>query len=398
MQPSRKLKLGLVAACALAAGLALFVGLHEPFPVPENSTTRDDHASPGRASEISSPVDESHRGPAVQAGAKDEWITRWEILNARSEDLERNGEMIMMLEELGASDAMRALALAEAESDPVLRNKFLEAALRGWGRTNPAAAIAWTKAQSLMDQGLAMSAVFHGAAHNPEEVVRLAAQLSGQDPEHAGDYGSYLISALSRAGEFNRAALFAEEAPAEIRVDLLNAAYAAWGGRDPQAALQFIEETTDSEMKTMAFNAAISAWANHDGKAVAEYAFDLPAGPGKTFALSVALRAWASTDLVAAATWMGSKDASPEFDLGAAVAATLPDAAQLPRFATTMAENITDAGLRTRVLATIVQQWAVTDPVAARAYAENSPTIRPEERPAVLAAFSPDFSPVSLVP
>lgn len=398
MPPPRKLKPVLTAACVLVVGVVLFVGRHGLFSLPENLAAKKVRASLRRANVASPPVAESNRNPVIQAATKDEWTTRWEALNARPESPERDKDMTALFEELGASDAMRALALAEAEANSVLRSEFIQAALRGWGRTDPAAAIAWAKAQSLLDQGMAMSAVFHGAAHVPEEAVRLAVQLSGQDPERAGDYGSYLISALSRAGEFSRAAGFAEEASQEIRVDLINAAYSAWGNREPQTALRFVEDISDPEMKTMAFNAAISAWANHDGKAVAEYALELPAGPGKTFAFSVALRAWAATDLVAAAKWLGSRDASPEFDFGAAVAATLPDSVQLPHFATTMAENIIDARLRTRVLATIVQQWAATDPVAARAYAENSPSIRVEERPAILAAFGPDFSPVSLVP
>lgn len=250
----------------------------------------------------------------------------------------------------------------------------------------------------ILDQGQALAAVFHGAARDPDGLCRLALDMSTQEPARTGDYGSYLVAALQRVGAFDRAAAYALESALSGRIELLNAAYGGWGDTAPLDALNSLDQILDPAMKQLAFSATVSRWAHGNAPAVAAYAETLPAGEQRTFALSTALRAWAGSDVIAAATWMSHRDASAEFDLGAAVAATLPDSAQSPRFATTMAENITDTRLRTRVLATIVQQWATADPVAARAYAENSPSIRDDERSAILAAFGPDFSPVSLVP
>lgn len=385
MDSLRRLRLGFVGA-VLLTGLAWLAGARcfAPMQADQNFARKPD-----------APVETPVRSPAE---LEDHGSQHWRELSQPSASPERESERTRWLEAFAAQDPRRALAWAAAETDSALRNDFLQAALRGWGAINPEAAVAWARVQDLLDQGQAIAAVFHGVVHNPDLACRFAEQLTAQDPARAGDYDSYLIAALNRTGAFDRAAAVAAESPEEYRTDLLNAAYAGWGAIAPLEALSTIGQLTDPATKALAFDATVSRWAQHDPKAVIAYALEIQPGHEKTFALSVALRAWAETDLVAAAAWMSRRDGAPELDQGAAVVAVLPDALQLPQFATTVAENISDTRLRTRVLATIVQQWASVDPVAARAYVEHSPSIRPEDRMAVRAAFTPDFNPVTLLP
>jgi len=339
-------------------------------------------------------------GLPIPALVADDWEHRWHDLMSLPDSPERTKQLMAMLEQLGQTDPTRAIAFADkATADAYLRADFLQAAVRGWASGNPDAAIAWANSQTLMDQGQAMSAVFHGAARDPENALRLAAQLSAQDPEHAGDYGSYVIAALNRVGEFDRATAFAADAPEEFRLNLMNAAYTSWGESNPQAAMEAIGQLSDPETKRTAFNAAISGWSRNDPGGVADYALSLPEGDERTFALTVALRLWSADDPVGAATWMNGLDSSPELDFGAAVVASQPDAIRQPDIAIGWANSIIDPQLRVSILATVVNQWAAVDPVAAWNYVETSPSLEHDERTGLLAALEPDFTPpASILP
>jgi hypothetical protein len=95
---------------------------------------------------------------------------------------------------------------------------------------------------------------------------------------------------------------------------------------------------------------------------------------------------------------MTQLDPSRELDFGAATIASLPDALSNPEVATSWAESIVDSRLRVRVLATVLKEWALVDPVAAEHYASTSPNIRPDDRAGALAAFDPEFDPISILP
>src|SRR4029077_10029308 len=149
---------------------------------------------------------------------------------------------------------------------------------------------------------------------------------------------------------------------------------------DPKAALKNVADMSDPGIRRAAFAAAMSRWANHDLKAATEFAPALPDGLERTWAMSMALRAWSADDAPEAAMWISRFDPSPATDIGAAMIASQPDALRQPLVATSWAESIVDPALRVRVIAALVSEWALVDPVAARQYAESSPTLRPEDR------------------
>jgi len=384
----------LTMVCLLAGGL-LFLAVRSSSP-PSPGPAAAPRASKSAAASVVMDSGPSVRAPRVQT--EDPWALRWSEWLARPEGEARDQALAALVAELAAADPMRAIALADGETNGSLRDTLLQAALRGWGGVSPEVALAWATAQTLLDSGEAMASVFHGAAHDPENLLRLTGQWSQQDPDRAGDYGSYLVAALNRAGDFSQAATYAAAVPSEFRLNLLNAAYAGWADREPKAALEAIGQLPDPEIKKTAFAATISRWANNDAPAAAAYARELPEGSERMLALTVALRNWAAVDGVGAATWMSGLEPSPELDMGAAVVAALPESLQQPEVAAGWAESIVDPQLRARVLAAVVKEWSATDPAAARAYAESSPDIRAEDRATVLSAFDPDFNPISVLP
>jgi hypothetical protein len=330
--------------------------------------------------------------------AEDEWTWRWREIQSQPRNAARDEDMVTFVEELAAIDPWRAISLAQSEGDPELRIELFEAALRGWGAANPEAALAWATDQALLDSNRAMAAVFHGLARDPEAALRFTAQCSERDPDRAQDYGSLLVAALARLGEFEQAAAFAANGALPSQADWLNSAYARWADSDPRAAMEHIAQIKDPGVHRTAFDVAIQHWATSAPRAATEYAFTLGAGTDRTFALSTALRSWASSDAVAAAQWMNRVDPSPELDMGVATLATGMDLILQPNVAAGWAESIVDPQLRVRVLATVMNTWAAFDRAAAQQYAENSVDIRNEDRPALFSAFEVGFNPLSWSP
>ena len=347
-----------------------------------------------------STVTPANPGPQLLGGnhREDEWTIRWRELSALAETPDRNEAMIDLLEKLAASNPSRALLLVQSVTNADLQTELLQATARGWGGADATAAAAWAMSQASIDQGLALASVFHGAVQDPENGKRLASELSERDPDHAADYGSYLVAALDRVGDFSQAARFAAAGDPEVRIDWLNAAYSRWAATDPDAALKEIETISDPEVRRAAFDAASSHAAEKNPKQFAEYAMTLPEGRDRDFALTAALREWSAQDAAAAADWINHLEPSSMLDQGVAVVALQSVGVQQPQIATTWAESIVDQTLRVRVLASLINEWSMLDPIAARSYAEFSPAIRPDDRAAVLAAFDPDFVPMSILP
>jgi len=205
---------------------------------------------------------------------------------------------------LAAHDPTKALALALAESDPALRDERLQSVLRGWATTAPDSAAGWALSQSFCDQGLAMAAVFNGANRNPEAALSLAQRLSSEHPENAGSYGSYLIFGLAQVGEYERAAAFAANGPAESRTDLLTAAYGYWAKQQPEKAVFAALKLDDPAKQDAAFQAAVGGWARTDPQQLTATANQFPEGHDRTLALTTGLRSWLEKDPAAAADWI----------------------------------------------------------------------------------------------
>jgi hypothetical protein len=386
-----KIRHWVLASLAVVLGVG-FV-LRERFTLSENRAAA--HSAEKATVSTSDSRVESKLAPL---SAADEWAKRWREAGSMADESSRIQAKEALIENLAVSDPLQAVELARKESDPDLRLRFLEAAMRGWGQTNPEAALAWATSQDSMDPGQAMAAVFHGAARDREGAIRLTAEMSKRAPQRANDYGSYLIAALGRSGDFGAAADFAAKGAPEARVNWLSDAYSRWANKDPRAALDYATQLTDAEARQTAWHIAVSRWAYNDPAAAAEYALDLPNQNERKFALAEALPRWAAADPVKAASWINEFEPSPELDLGAATVATRPEVIRQPELALSWAGNITDPALRGRVLASVVYGWAKVDPRAARTYAEGSPKVRPEDRAAVLAAFEQGFDPISLEP
>lgn len=311
-------RLALCAPVALAAITFLAVARFLPAPAsPRQTASREPSVASPRVDDHSL-LPSGHTDAVLPSPPADPALEQWQQLSRQagpdSDSATRKQAMCAALEELATRDPGKALSLALGQTDEAFRSDLLQAVLRGWAATDTDAAANWAQAQSHLEKGQAMSAVFHGAAKRPDEALRLGQRLSSEDPENAASYGGYLVFALGRAEKFETAATVALAAPAEFRTDLLTNAYNAWGERQPKLALAAAATLPDPDMQRTAFQATVGGWAKANPRELTEVAVNLPEGPDRTLALTTGLRQWIDQDPASAAEWAKRAKFFPEME------------------------------------------------------------------------------------
>jgi hypothetical protein len=155
-----------------------------------------------------------------------------------------------------------------------------------------------------VSRDLTLATIVQRAAEQGSDLAEeLASTLSAENPADARALQGYLIVALGRAGDHERAAALAADSPPEDRINFLTIAYAAWAQHEPETALDSALNLDDPARQRAAFQAAVSGWARRDPQRLAECAAEFPDGPEKKLALRLALRAWAKTRPAEAFRW-----------------------------------------------------------------------------------------------
>jgi hypothetical protein len=301
--------------------------------------------------------------------------------------------LIALLEELVASDPLRALALARVEADLPLREKLLFAVLCAWARSDPESAAAQARALPDVDRANGVAAVLTGTARAPETAVRLARQFCRDDPALAREHGYALIAALAQIGEYRTAVRFAvtteETGEGEDRLKWIQSAFSHWARQEPEYAALATVSLPDDGSRFEALLAVVADWVRIDPEGLTEFVQQLPAGADRTNTLGTALRLWVSNNPKAAADWIDRLDPSPELDAGVAALATLPKLIELrPAVAISWAETIDNPQQRSNALTAILRQWAGADLAAALGYLQQSTDLLPADRAVLLASLA----------
>ncbi len=396
-------RLAVLFAAVVTAAIAISIAPRRyPGGMPHQQSPPFDATGSEDAIELMSQVqpDEKAVGAPTQLEPNPgpAWLKRYKELMATSASVAREHELEHLFELTGKTDPAAAMALAAKQNDRRFRERMMQAVLRGWGSVSPEVAAAWVLDQAALERGLAMSAVYHGAAGDPDGAKRLHEYLLSVNPDATRDYGAYLIAGLAGHSQFSQALEFAVAGPQASRADWINSAATRWASSDPRSALEYVAGLTDSEQRTLAFDAAISRWAKDDPVAAVDYSLGLQSPREFSFGLKVALRHWASSDPMTAANWMVQFNPSPALDFGAAILATHPVALAQPAIALSWAGAITDPTLRLRTTASVLHEWALTSPELAWQYIEQLPLDDPETLARLSVAFEPGFEPNSLQP
>jgi hypothetical protein len=320
----------------------------------------------------------------------------WQRLLGQAATPDRNVKLADLLEKLAAVDPVRAMALAQGQTNLILRNELTLSALHGWARKSPMDAANWT--MSLADSGdrdAALSSVFAGAiAADPDAAVAAGQKLMQQYPGDAISCGSRLIDALCDSGNFSVAAGLAVNGSSDQRNSWLGEAFSKWASFQPDAAAQAVQAITDPQLRNEALQGIVGGWAEADPAGLAQYLGQLPSGNERAQMLGQALKSWVQTDPAAAATWMNdNSNLGPDLDQGAAQVATMES---VPTdIAVGMAESISDPRLRSATLASVLRDWAYNNLPAAENYLQTTTDLTSADRQQVsevitdLARISP---------
>jgi hypothetical protein len=308
------------------------------------------------------------------APAPPSWDARWREQKARRICPSSTRARAALLEILARTDPKRALELALAESNLLVRDDLRAAALRGWAAVAPDAAADWALVQPVLGERMrCFDAVLEGAVENPAEAVRLALKACESDPEPALDYGHTLVNALiERAGNFKSAVEFVQQAGmVDGQSALIDSAYYQWAQNDPERAFAAVAALDDPDVREAAIKGLIQGYSSADARSLADYALSLPEGEDRSRVLAVALPEWAGKDPQAALDWINKADPNPDFDRGLATLATGPSLVEShPLVALELTDNICDSVQRSMAKGDVFLQWARRDYAAAERYAQ----------------------------
>ena len=152
---------------------------------------------------------------------------------------------------------------------------------------------------------------------------------------------------------------------------LLDSAFYQWAQHDPERAYAQLSSLTDPAIRASALKGLIEGRSDFDPRHFADFAQKLPAGADRTQALAISLQRWAGKDPVAALQWIDRGDPDPDFDPGiAALAVSDTLIASRPEVAMELTDNICDTTKRILTKSRVFFEWALRDPAAARRYAE----------------------------
>lgn len=229
----------------------------------------------------------------------------------------------------------------------------------------------------------------------PADALTAGKQLLSEEPQHAAEFGTVLMGALVRAGEFPAALELASTAgPAENRSEWMSLVLDSWVRHEPNMGPELAGSLIKQGISGPVFDAFARGWADSAPDKLADFAAQLPPGPSRASAFNAAWERWVERDPMTAAQWMAVrlKDA-PEFEPAlATLLARTDDLFTSTETAVQWAEAIDDPALRLSATTHVLQRWARRDRAAAVNYVRTAPKLDPSEREKLLAALVPEPS------
>lgn len=281
-----------------------------------------------------------------------------------------------LLSQLARTEPLAALEIAS--QIPSLRDSedARVAILEVWGRSDPAAAIAWAgnalAGEPTRARASQLSAIFRGyAATNPqgafaqalalEEGARLKNRLLGDVIEAQIQSGSLDVAKMSVDS------ITDPQLKERLRDNLID----EWAEFDPEAAGAYLESLGEGATARLK-ESLVSEWAESDPVAAAAWLSKLdPEDPAVARASAAIIREWTRYDLAASAEWLNSLPDSPELDRAVASYA-FRAAEENPEAAMTWAGSIKDDRRRSWMMERVAGTWKEQDAATFELYLNNT--------------------------
>ena len=248
-------------------------------------------------------------------------------------------------------------------------------------------AAAWLNRNS-GDRSTVLVTVREAFSRHLEIARELSEQLLTSDPADSQGHHLALLAALAQTGAIDAALALAQHSPPALRAEGLATVFRLAAAQNPETARDLATLLLDARPGPV-FTAVLQGWATAEPSQVAQYALTLPHNESRALALTTALDPWLLRDPTSAATWIARLENPAERDTALCAWVTKTDSLHRPTAtALCCAATIQDNALRLQATAHALREWATRDPAAANQFAVSTPTLSPEQRPALLAELN----------
>ncbi len=289
--------------------------------------------------------------------------------------------LLGVVERWAAYEPQAALAYAQAIPGMRLSNRAVNQALEGWGKSDPAAAIAWWNspenyAAQRVRQNRLESILEGYVATDPFSAFQFAVGLGEGTLEEQRTKREALrtvVETMVESGNLDSALLWATDMePGEGQTAALAEIMQEWAEYDPDGASAYLEQLAGRDDFDEVRNSMIRTWAESDPEQASAYLTTLDVDDPNRGRLSAMLvYQWSRYDLTGPAEWLNTQPASPELDRAVATL-TYRAASDDPASAMSWAESISDERMRQRSIDRVAREWAGQDPEAFADYVKSS--------------------------
>ena len=259
-------------------------------------------------------------------------------------------------------------------TDPAARAVAITTLANNWSLTDPKAALTWATSLPSSDAATRASVLntIVSAWAKTDPASALAYMQNSDNP--AGFLSSAPAIAQSLgAADAQSAFAFVQGLPdGTIKDQALNSALASIAKSDVTGALTYASNLQDGPNRDSAVGGIVNMVARKDPAQAAALLGQIPMGTAQLNATTVVASIWVSKDPPTFLDWLGGL---PEGDVRDAAIVQLDSSGQAAKHPSTVfaqANSISNPDLRAVQIQTVLTNWAVKDPQAALAAAQNA--------------------------
>lgn len=249
-----------------------------------------------------------------------------------------------------------------------------------WARQDPAAALAWAGTLTT-DKAQAINAAIDAVAQtDPQKAASMLAALPGTDKGDA--YRS--VAAKYGALDFNAAQTWIRTLPAEEQAAALASAIGGLANTDPQSAAKQVALMSAGDAKDGAVSIVAGDLARVNPQAAADFIKQQDSEKAQQNSMRQLMPAWVAQNPTAALAYANSFQAGSVRD-SALQSYVWSNNTAAPAALMKVAETVTDEDSRSRAVGVAAARWMREDPVAAKAYVQQSTTLSDNAKQRILS-------------
>ena len=272
------------------------------------------------------------------------------------------------------TDISRSLAQANPQKaaellgslPPSRRTHFLDDIASSWAQDDLAGALDWAGRLEGKERKFALISICQQWAETDPKAAAVYIQKARPDVLYTVGW-HWGVNDPQAAIEWAN-----QSAKGEARDDMLNGIFRAWGTRAPLDAANYVASLPAGSLHDSAAERVVSSWAENDPRAAALWAMSIPEGQARRVAFQNIVLEWGKNDFNATADWLKTLPQGDSRDTAMVTFAEncLKDYA--PPTALEWAQSISSQGIRDNITRKIAKEWLKEDESAARTWLATS--------------------------